>query len=123
MIEEEVVAMLDLEALRGAIEGRDPDLLLGYYADDATLRVVYGGSDEGAAAFRLCGKGDIERYLRVVFGQTTSGHVDVEVLEKDLAMYSEACEYPDGTRVVVNTTLGLRNGKISHQLDIVERSP
>lgn len=43
MIEEETTGRLDFGALRFAIEDRDPDALLGFYAEDAELRVVEAG--------------------------------------------------------------------------------
>jgi hypothetical protein len=38
----------------------------------------------------------------------------------DRVTFREACEYPDGSRVVVATTLELREGKIFRQVDVVE---
>ncbi len=35
--------------------------------------------------------------------------------------FREACEYPDGSRVVVETTLEVRGGKIFRQADVVAR--
>jgi hypothetical protein len=36
-------------------------------------------------------------------------------------MFREACEYPDGSRVLVETTLTVRDGKIVRQVDVVAR--
>jgi hypothetical protein len=33
--------------------------------------------------------------------------------------FREVCEYPDGSRVMVKTTLEMRRGKIFHQVDVV----
>jgi hypothetical protein len=33
--------------------------------------------------------------------------------------FREACEYPDGGRVLVETTLEVRDGKIVRQLEVV----
>jgi hypothetical protein len=38
-------------------------------------------------------------------------------------MFREACEYPDGSRVVVETALEVREGKIVRQVDVVARDP
>ena len=35
--------------------------------------------------------------------------------------FREMCEYPDGSRVVVETTLEVRSGKIVRQVDVVTR--
>jgi hypothetical protein len=49
MIEEEAVAMLDFGALRIAIEGRDPVALLGFYAQEAELRIQNAALPGGVA--------------------------------------------------------------------------
>ena len=96
--------------------------MLGFYSEDAELRVLNGDAP-GSPAFELRGRAEIERYLRVVFGQSMPSHVEDGEVGEDLITFSEACEYPDGTRVVVKTTLELHEGKISRQLDVVERRP
>ncbi len=120
MIEENARG-LDFEVLREAIEQRDPDLLLGFYSEDAKLRVLNGDAPE-SAAFELRGRAEIERYVRVVFGRRTSSRIEGETVDENLITFSEVCEYPDGTQVVVKTTLELRGGRISRQIDVVERS-
>jgi hypothetical protein len=122
MIEENTAGGLDFGALRDAIEQRDPNLLLGFYSDDAELHVVHAGTPE-SAAFELRGRAEIARYLRAVLSQRMSSRVEGEAVDEDRISYSEVCDYPDGTRVVVKTTLALREGAISRQLDVVEHSP
>jgi hypothetical protein len=122
VIEEDTAHALDFEALRDAIEGREADLLLGFYAEDAELRVVNGGSADGPV-FELKGRSQIERYLHAVCDQEVACAVgDVDVEEGRIS-FIEACEYPDGTKVLVRTTLELRGGRIFRQLDVVERQP
>jgi hypothetical protein len=114
LIEEETAGRLDFEALRYAIEERDPDLLLGFYSDDAELRIVISGAPE-SPAFQLRGRAEIARCLRAVFGHRTPGSVEGEVVGEARISFSEVYEYPDGTRIVVNTTLELSEGRISRQ--------
>jgi SnoaL-like domain len=109
---------LDFEALRYAIERSDPDLVLGFYAEDAELSIVNGTFPQNSP-FDLCGKAEISKHLKVVFSQKTSHRVEQEVVSEDRVMFREACEYPDGSRVVVATTLELRGGKIVRQEDVV----
>src|SRR3712207_738272 len=103
MIEEGTTGKLDFEALRHAFERRDPELLLGFYADGAELRVVNADAPEGSPAFELRGKAEIEKYLRAVPEHDTTGRVESEVVGEDRAAFSEAREYPDGSRVVIRT--------------------
>ena len=39
---------------------------------------------------------------------------------EDRVTFRETCEYSDGGRAWVETTLELRDGKIVHQVDVVE---
>ncbi len=111
---------LDFGALRYAIEWCDPDLLLGFYADDARLTIVNADAPH-AHPFELRGKVEIAKHLRATFGQEASHRV-----ERDAAFgthrvtFREACEYPDGGRIAVETTLELRDGKIFRQVDVVQ---
>jgi hypothetical protein len=109
---------LDFEALRHAIERCDLHLLLGFYAEDAELSIVNAGAPQ-SSPFELRGKAEIAKHLRVVFGQKTSHRVEREVIGEERVTFREACEYPDGSQVVVATTLGLRGGKIVRQVDVV----
>jgi hypothetical protein len=110
---------LDWETLRLGIERCDPDLLIDFYADDARLSIVNADTPH-APHFVLCGKGEIAKHLRATFGQEASHRVerDAAVGENRLT-YRETCEYSDGGRVVVETTLEVLDGKIVRQVDVV----
>ena len=109
---------LDFGALRHAIERCDPDLILGFYSEEANLSIVNADVPQ-ASAFELSGKAEIAKHLRAAFGQETSHRVEGEVLGDDRVTFREACEYPDGGRVLVQTTLEVRDGKILRQEDVV----
>lgn len=113
---------LDFEALRRAIERCDPDLMLGFYADDARLSIANAAAPQ-ASPFELRGKAEIAKHLRAAFGQGTAHRVGREevVGEEDGVRFREECEYPDGSRVVVETTLEVRGGEIVRQVDVVAR--
>jgi hypothetical protein len=121
MAERKTANGLDFEALRHAIERCDLNLLLGFYAEDAELGIVNVGAPQ-SSPFELRGKAEIAKHLRVVFSQKTSHRVEREdVVDEDRVTFREACEYPDGSRVVVATTLELRGGKIVRQVDVVTK--
>ena len=111
---------LVFETLRLAIERCDPDLVLGFYADDAQLSIVNAGALRGFP-FELRGKAEIAKHLRAAFGPETSHRVEREVIGEELVTFRETCEYPDGSRIVVETTLDVRRGKIVRQVDVVAR--
>jgi hypothetical protein len=110
---------LNFEALRFGIERCDPDLILSFYAEDATLTIVNAKAQRGSP-FELCGKAQIGKHLRVVFGQKASHHVEREVIVgEDQVTFRETSEYPDGGRVWIETTLEVRESKIVRQVDVV----
>ena len=92
--------------------------MLGFYADDAHLSIVNAAAPQNSP-FELCGKTEIAKHLRVAFGQETSHCVEREVVGKERVTFRETCEYPDDSRVVVETTLEVHDGKIVRQADVV----
>ena len=121
MIEEETKGVFDFDALREAIEGGDPDLLLSFYAEDALLRIQNAALPEGVA-FELKGRSQIERYLRAVCDQEMiCGVEDEVVIGEGSVEFVEVCTYPNGTLISVRTTLEVREGRILRQLDVVEQ--
>ncbi len=119
---EEKTGRLDFWALRDAIERKDPDALLGFYAEDAGLRIVHEALPDGRA-FELKGKAHIERYLRAVCDQDVTCAVRGEAVfgERSVA-FVEACSYPNGTPISISTTLEVEEGLISRQIDVVQRT-
>ncbi len=111
---------LDFEALRLGIEGNDPDYVLGFYAEDAQLSIV-NAEVPRSFPFEFRGKAEIGKHLRATFGPETSHRVEREVVDEDRVTFREACEYPDGGRVWVETTLEVRDAKIVRQVDVVTK--
>ncbi len=111
---EQMASGLDFEAMRRAIEESDYDALLALYADNAELRTVNKNSTPSSPQM-LQGKEEISEMLRDVCGRTMTHHVEDEVIGEGRVAYNEACEYPDGIRVLGATTLELQDGKIVRQ--------
>ena len=107
----------DFEAMRRAIEGLDTDLLIGLYADDAELRIV-NKSTPPSSPRELRGKGEIAEYLRDVCGRAMTHHIENEVIGEGRVAFNEACEYPDGTKVLTAMTLDVRDGKVVRQTNV-----
>ena len=98
MTEQKSAGGLDFETLRRAREQRDADLLLSLYADDAEVRVVDRSTPPGSP--------------RVLRGQEAAEYWRNEVIDAERVAFNEACEYPDGTKVLAAETLDVRDGKI-----------
>jgi ketosteroid isomerase-like protein len=111
---EQMAPGLDFEAMRRAIEESDYDALLALYADNAELRTVNKNSTPSSPQM-LQGKEEISEMLRDVCGRAMTHHVEDEVIGEGRVAYNEACEYPDGIRVLGATTLELQDGKIVRQ--------
>ena len=108
---------LDFEALRHASEGSDAQALANFYADDANVRIVNRNSPP-SSPFVLRGKEAIAEYLRAVCGNGTKHRIENEVIGKHRVAFNEACEYPDGTRVLAATTLEVRDGEIVREVSV-----
>jgi ketosteroid isomerase-like protein len=108
---EQMAPGLDFQAMRRAIEESDYDALVALYADDAELRTVNKNTTPSSPQV-LRGKEEISEMLRDVCRREMTHHVEDEVIGEGRIAYNEACEYPDGTRVLGSTTLELQDGKI-----------
>lgn len=107
----------DFEAMRRAIEQLDAEALVGLYADDAELRIV-NKSTTPSSPRELRGREEITEYLRDVCGRAMTHHIENEVIGEDRVAFNEACEYPDGTKVLAATTLDVRDGKVVRQINV-----
>ncbi len=107
----------DFEVLRGGIEQLDAEILISLYADDAEMRIVNKNTPPSSPR-ELHGKEEITEYLRDVCGRVMTHHIENEVIGAERVAFNEACEYPDGTRVLTAMTLDLRDGKISRQVNV-----
>jgi nuclear transport factor 2 (NTF2) superfamily protein len=108
---------LDFEVLRRAIEERDAETLAGLYADDAEMLTINRNSTPSSPDV-LRGKEEIGEYLRDVCSREMTHKVENEVVGEDRIAFQEACEYPDGVRVLGAETIELRDGKIVRQVNI-----
>jgi ketosteroid isomerase-like protein len=115
--EQKSTSAFDFESMRQAIENLDADQLVGLYADDAEMLTVNRYTTPSSPKV-LKGKEEIAEHLRDVCGRAMSHHVENEVVGEDRVAFNEACEYPDGTRVLAAMTLDIRNGKVMRQVNV-----
>jgi nuclear transport factor 2 (NTF2) superfamily protein len=117
MAERAAAGGLDLEALRRAAEGKDPEAMLSLYADDAEY-VRVDRNNTPSSPMALSGKEEVGEYLRDVFSREMTHRIVNEVVGEDRAAFNWACEYPDGTKVLAAKTVELREGKIMRQVSV-----
>jgi hypothetical protein len=115
--EQKSTSAFDFESMRQAMENLDADQLVGLYADDAEMLTVNRYTTPSSPKV-LKGKEEIAEHLRDVCGRAMTHHVENEVIGEDRVAFNEACEYPDGTRVLAAMTLDIRNGKVMRQVNV-----
>jgi hypothetical protein len=104
----------DISTLTAAIEHRDADALLGWYAEDATLTVL-DRDHPPAAPLVFSGSEQIGSYFRDVCGRNIQHEVRDAVATADGLAYTQHCRYPDGPGVVCSTVATIRGGRIHTQ--------
>lgn len=113
---------LTVPALRQAIEFRDGSTLAGFYADDATLRII-DQFNPPSKPQEIQGRAGISAYYDDVCGRTMTHRVDSGIVEGDRLAFTQTCTYPDGKRVFCSASLELLGGKIVRQTSIQAWDP
>ncbi|MEV7978668.1 nuclear transport factor 2 family protein [Streptomyces sp. NPDC086519] len=107
----------DTDTLRRAIEGNTGNTLLALYADDAEIRIIDRDTQPSHPKV-LHGRQDIAALLDDVYSRDMTHTLDQCIVQGDKAAYSESCEYADGVRVLAESMITLRDGKIAEQIMI-----
>jgi hypothetical protein len=108
---------LDFEALRRAIEHRDADALINLYAEDAEYQRIDRTSTPSSPMV-VRGKEAIADYLRDILGGELTHRLQDEVLGESRIAFNDACQYPDGMRVLGAENLEVRDGKIVRHVSV-----
>ena len=101
----------DTETLRRGIEGQNATDLLSLYADDAEIRVV-DRNTQPSHPMVMHGREQISEMLNDVYGREMTHKLEQCVVQGDHVAFTESCQYPDGVRVLANSMMSLRDGKI-----------
>ncbi|MEV1063562.1 nuclear transport factor 2 family protein [Streptomyces sp. NPDC050263] len=104
----------DTETLRRGVEGQTPTALLSLYADDAELRVIDHNTQPSRPRV-LHGRDEIAQLLDDVYSRDMTHKLEECVVQGDHAAFSESCRYADGVRVLSESMITLRDGKIVDQ--------
>lgn len=103
-----------LSRLKRAIEGRDAGTLASLYADDAVMRII-DRDNPPSAPRELKGRTDIAAFFDDVCGRAMVHEVESGIEDDNRLAFTQACAYPDGTRVFCSAMLELADGKITRQ--------
>lgn len=104
------------ETLRRGIEG-GKNTLLSLYSDDAEIRIVDRNTQPSHPKV-LHGRGEIAEMLDDVYSRDMTHKLDGCVVQGDRAAFTESCEYADGVRVLAESMITLRDGRITEQIMI-----
>jgi len=102
------------ESLKQAIETRDGRMLAGFYADDAIVRVI-DRYNPPSKPREVRGRKAIADYWDDICGRAMTHKVDTSIAEGDRLAFTQACAYPDGTKVFCVAVLDLAGGRIARQ--------
>ncbi len=105
---------LDLDALKRAIEQRDAEGMLALYAPDAEV-IMVDHLNPPSRPRRLSGIEQIREMVEDVCARDMTHEITRAVGDADMAAYTEACRYADGTRVLCTALLDVRDGRIARQ--------
>jgi hypothetical protein len=105
----------DADTLRRSIEGHTAADLLSLYADDAQVRIVDRNTQPSKPRV-LHGREEIGAMYDDIFSRDMTHQVDQCIAQGDHAAYSLTCRYPDGTRVLAESMVTLRDGKITDEV-------
>ncbi|MDQ3913611.1 MAG: nuclear transport factor 2 family protein [Actinomycetota bacterium] len=97
--------------------GGDAEALIGFHSDDAEIRTINRRTPPSSPEV-LRGKEEISDYLRDVCEREMTHRVENEVVGEGRIAFNEACEYPDGTRVLGAEMLEISDGKIVRQINV-----
>jgi ketosteroid isomerase-like protein len=101
-------------AIKKAIEGRDGKMLSSFYADDALVRVI-DRNNPPSKPREIRGRAAIATFWDDICSRAMTHKVDTTIAEGDQLAFTQACAYPDGTKVFCAATLDLKGGKIARQ--------
>ncbi len=101
-------------ALSRAIETRDSTAMRGFYAANAKMRII-DRDHPPSRPLEITGQGPIAAYFDDVCGRTMTHKVEAGFANGDHLAFTQACAYPDGTRVFCSAMAELAGDKIASQ--------
>ncbi|RWH78583.1 MAG: nuclear transport factor 2 family protein [Mesorhizobium sp.] len=105
---------VDGAAIKQAIEGRDGKMLSSFYADDALVRVI-DRNNPPSKPREIRGREAISTFWDGICSRAMTHKVDTTIADGNNLAFTEACAYPDGTKVFCASMLELKDGQIARQ--------
>ncbi len=108
---------VSVTGLKRAIEGRDAKALAAFYAEDALLRII-DRDHPPSKPYEVKGKQAIASYYDDVCGRAMSHRMESGIANTQALAFTQACTYPDGTKVFCAAMLAIKDGKIIQQTSV-----
>jgi ketosteroid isomerase-like protein len=105
---------VDGAAIKKAIETRDGKMLSSFYADDALVRVI-DRNNPPSKPREIRGRAAISTFWDDICSRAMTHKVDTTIADGNSLAFTQACAYPDGTKVFAAAMLELKNGRIARQ--------
>jgi SnoaL-like domain len=106
--------VFSLPALSRAIETRDSAAMRDFYADTARLRII-DRDHPPSRPQEIIGRGAIAAFFDDVCGRAMTHTLENGLVNSEHIAFTQACTYPDGTRVFCSAMAELKGGKIASQ--------
>lgn len=108
------ITTFDLARFTRAAEERDAATQLSMYSPDATVTIVDKITQPGSPRV-LRTREEVKGWLEELCGRDMTHTVEQRVNDDAGAAFTLACRYPDGTRVLCATVIGIDDGQITDQ--------
>jgi hypothetical protein len=103
-----------IAGLKQAIENNNGGMLTSFYADDAVVRII-DRDNPPSKPRELKGKPAIAAFYDDVCSRAMTHKIEAGIAEGDRLAFTQACAYPDGTKVLCSAMVELKSGKIARQ--------
>jgi hypothetical protein len=101
-------------ALKQAIESNDGRALSGFYADDAVVNIIDHNNPPSKPRV-VRGRAAIAGFFDDICSRAMTHQVASYVADGNRLAFTQACAYPDGTKVVCLAMMELKGGKVAQQ--------
>lgn len=101
-------------ALKQAIESNDGRALSEFYADDAILRIIDRNNPPSTPRV-VRGRSAIATFFDDVCSRAMTHEVTSYVADGSRLAFTQACAYPDGTKVLCLAMMDVKGGKVAQQ--------
>jgi hypothetical protein len=108
---------IGIDDLKAAIESRNAEGLIALYADDAVMRII-DRDNPPSRPRELKGRPAIAAFYDDVCSRAMTHKVENGVTDGRRLAFTQACAYPDGTRVFCSAMIETTDGRITRQTNV-----